>query len=47
MAEYIDRAKLIERIEYYLMHTGGEAHYAYSVMLREIRAYLKSRLRTS
>lgn len=37
MAEYIDRAKLIERIEYYMGHTGGEAHYAYSVALKEIR----------
>jgi hypothetical protein len=37
MPKYIDREKLIERLEYYLGHTGGEAHYAYSVALKEIR----------
>lgn len=37
MPRYIDREKLIERLEYYLGHTGGEAHYAYSVALKEVR----------
>ena len=37
MPKYIDREKLLERLEYYLGHTGGEAHYAYSVALKEIR----------
>lgn len=39
MAEYIDRANLIARIEHYVTHTtegkGGE-HYAYSVVLNEV-----------
>lgn len=38
MAEYIDRANLIARIEYYVTHTPKDKgeHYAYSVMLNEI-----------
>lgn len=38
MAEYIDRANLIARIEYYVTHTpeGKGEHYAYSVMLNEV-----------
>ncbi len=38
MAEYIDRANLIARIEYYVTHTteGKGEHYAYSVVLNEV-----------
>lgn len=38
MAECIDRANLIARIEYYVTHTpeGTGEHYAYSVMLNEV-----------
>lgn len=38
MAECIDRANLIARIEYYVTHTpeGNGEHYAYSVMLNEV-----------
>lgn len=38
MAEYIDRANLIARIEYYATHTteGKGEHYAYSVVLNEV-----------
>ena len=38
MAEYIKRANLIARIEYYVTHTpeGKGEHYAYSVMLNEV-----------
>ena len=38
MAEYIDRANLIARIEYYATHTteGKREHYAYSVVLNEV-----------
>lgn len=38
MAEYIDRANLIARIEYYVTHTpeGKGEHYAYSVLLNEV-----------
>lgn len=38
MAEYIDRANLIARIEYYVTHTPEDKgeHYAYSVMLNEV-----------
>ena len=38
MAEYIDRANLITRIEYYVTHTteGKGEHYAYSVVLNEV-----------
>lgn len=38
MAECIDRANLIARIEYYVTHTpeGKGEHYAYSVMLNEV-----------
>ena len=38
MSEYINRAALIERIEYYINHTpksSGE-HYAYSVVFKEV-----------
>lgn len=38
MAEYIERANLISRIEYYVTHTpeGNGGHYAYSVVLNEV-----------
>ncbi len=38
MDEYIDRANLIARIEYYVTHTpeGNGEHYAYSVVLNEV-----------
>lgn len=38
MAEYIERANLIARIEYYVTHTteGKGEHYAYSVALKEV-----------
>ena len=38
MAEYIDRANWIARIEYYVTHTpeGKGEHYAYSVVLNEV-----------
>ncbi|WP_417187692.1 hypothetical protein [Agathobaculum sp.] len=38
MDEYIDRANLIARIEYYVTHTpeGKGEHYAYSVVLNEV-----------
>lgn len=38
MTEYIERANLIARIEYYVTHTteGKGEHYAYSVVLNEV-----------
>ena len=36
--EYIERGKLISRLEYYYSHTSGDIQYAYAVALKEVRS---------